>query len=291
MTKKIKVGIVGIVGRPNAGKSTFLNALIGENVSLVASSPQATRRSIKGIYQDEDSQIIFIDLPGYHKTESVISRALMKEFESWLRNVDMILHFIDPSRPSGEEQSSLQERLSFLSNKPVFTVYTKSDLRSIQVIPVWETIFRISSNDPVSFWPLLSSIKDRLTVWEPLYDEDYYTDQDIFIRASEIIRQQVIENLQEELPHAVAVDVTQFDIDEDGKAQSIFAYIVVESDSQKGIILGKQASRLVEVREKARLILNSVFDRHTRLFLRVKVVKNWRKNEQFINEVVFGNRK
>lgn len=85
--------------------------------------------------------------------------------------------------------------------------------------------------------------------------------------------------------------MTQFDVDEDGKTQSIFAYIVVESDSQKGIILGKQASRLVEVREKARLILNSVFDRHTRLFLRVKVVKNWRKNEQFINEVVFGNRK
>lgn len=149
----------------------------------------------------------------------------------------MVLHFIDPSRPSGEEQSSLQERLSFLSTKPVFTVYTKSDLRAIQTIPSGGTVFRISSNDPTTFTTLLSSIKDQLVIGDPLYDEDYYTDQDIFIRASEIIRQQVIENLQEELPHAVAVDVTQFDIDEDGKAQSIFAYIVVESDSQKGIIL------------------------------------------------------
>ncbi len=131
-------------------------------------------------------------------------------------------------------------------------------------------------------------ITQHLPEGDLLYGDDYYTDQDIYTRASEVIRECVIAELKEELPHAVAVDVTQFDRDPDGQAQSIFAYIVVESDSQKGIILGKGAERLVEVRELARAHLDQIFGVHTRLFLRVKVVKNWRKNETFIRQVVFG---
>lgn len=282
----MKVWTIALVGRPNAGKSTFLNTLLEEKVSLVASSPQATRRSIRGIYQDDEKQLVFVDLPWYHHGESAMSRALIKEFEKWLRKVDVILHFVDSSRSTGSEQQALEERLSYITQTPIITVYTKSDRKTLQ----WDKdkdIF-ITSSDRSSYRVLVDHIVKYLSDSDPLYADDYYTDQDIYTRASEVIRECVIEELKEELPHAVAVDVTQFDRDPDGKTQSIFAYIIVESDSQKGIILGKGAQRLVEVREKARAHLDVIFGTHTKLFLRVKVVKNWRKNESFIRQVVFG---
>jgi len=283
LTEK-KVWYVAIIGRPNAGKSTFINALIGEKIAITSSVPQTTRNKILAMYNDEDSQIIFFDTPGIHESTKTFNSEINNQALSSLRDAEIVLYFIDSSRPSGTEEKYIADILTKI-NTPVYRVYTKRDLPKVQEIPSWENIFEISSFDSSWFTPLVDAIKEKLPTWPILFSEDYYTKQDIHFRISEIIREKLFDNLKQELPHSVFVAVEEIEED-DTWMKRISAYIYTETDSQKYIVIWKWGVLITRVWKAARLELEEIFDQKVFLSLRAKVRKNWRKDEGFIKKML-----
>lgn len=282
--KEKKVWYVAIIGRPNAGKSTFINTLIWEKIAITSSVPQTTRNKILAIYNDEDSQIIFFDTPGIHESTKTFNSEINNQALSSLRDAEIILYFIDSSRPTWAEEEFIADILSKI-NTPVFKVFSKSDLHPAIEIPSWDTIFKISSFENSWFIPLIDTIKEKLPIGPILFPEDYYTKQDIFFRVSEIIREKLFENLKEELPHSIFVAVEEIE-DDDTWMKRISAYIYTETDSQKYIVIGKAGALITKVGKAARLELEEIFWQKVFLSLRAKVRKNWRKDEWFIRKML-----
>ena len=283
LTEK-KVGYVAIIGRPNAGKSTFINTLIGEKIAITSSVPQTTRNKILAMYNDEDAQIIFFDTPGIHESQKTFNAEINNQALSSLRDSEIVLYFIDSSRDTGKEEAYIEDILTKI-NTPVFRVYTKRDLPSRIDIPIGKDIFEISSEDKFGFSELIDAIKTGLPVWPILFPEDYYTKQDIYFRISEIIREKLFNELKEELPHSIFVAVEEIQDDEKGMKR-ISAYVYTETDSQKYIVIGKNGSLISKVWKAARLELEEIFDQKVFLSLRAKVRKNWRKDEWFIRKML-----
>ena len=283
LTQTKKVWYVAIIGRPNAGKSTFINALIWEKVSITTNVPQTTRRKVLGIYNDEDSQIIFFDTPGIHKSEKVFNEKI-NEVAIWsFKDSELILYFIDSSRNTWEEEEYIAEILEMV-NKPVLKVYTKLDLKWRITIPEWKDSVEISSVDKRGFNELLEKVKTFLAEGPLLFPEDYYTKQDIYFRISEIIREKTFLNTKEELPHSTYIWVEELE-DED-ELLKIVAYIYVESDSQKYIVVWKAGSLVWKIGKEARLELEGIFEKKVFLALRVIVKKNWRKDEGVVRNIL-----
>ncbi len=295
-----KVWYVAIVGRPNAGKSTFLNALIWEKVSAVSSRPQTTQRTIPGIYTDEEKgvQIIFLDTPGIHNDEGEqygsqksgeIHERINSEAFSSLRNADVILRLVDPTRSLGGEDARIDEIISF-SKAPVIRAETKQDLAKGYLGK--DIDFRIDSVNRVGFAELIEGISKYLPEGPYLYESDYYTDQPMDLRIQEVIREVLFSELGEEIPYASYVEVSQMEekgwIEAGGKwvpMLSIQAYINVESESQKVIVIGKWGKKIQEIGTRSRLVLESVLDKKVFLALRVKVHKNWRKDQKTLEKL------
>lgn len=231
-----KVGYVAIIGRPNAGKSTFINTLIGEKIAITSEVPQTTRNKILAIYNDDDSQVLFFDTPGIHESQKDFNTQINNQALSSLSEAEVILYFIDSSRPYGPEEKYIEELLQTVS-APVFFVYTKKDLKRQVEIRQGEGIFEISSKEKTGFTELLEAIKQKLPLGSMLYDADFYTKQDLHFRISEIIREKLFEELKEEIPHSIFVAVEE--IEEEGTMKKIAAYIYTETDSQKYIVIGK----------------------------------------------------
>ena len=278
-----KIWYVAIVGRPNTGKSTFVNTLIGEKISITTNIPQTTRNKILAIFNDSESQIIFFDTPGIHESAKDFNKEINSQAISSLKDAELILYFIDSSRTRGSEEEYIESILENTHNS-VFRVYTKIDLQPKTDIPKWENIFAISSVKEEWFDELMLAIKAKLPTWPILFPEDYYTKQDIHFRISEIIREKLFHELKEELPHSVFVAVEE--IEDTKKMKKISAYIYAETDSQKYIIIGKWGSLLTKIWKNARIELEEVFDEKVFLSLRVKVKKNWRKDEGFIKKML-----
>lgn len=228
-----KVGYVAIVGRPNVGKSTFLNTLLGEKVSITSSVPQTTRKKVLGIYNDTDSQIIFVDTPGIHKSEKILNKSINAQALGSLRDVDLVLYFVDSSRILGEEETYIKSELE-TSGKKLLLIGTKSDLERLNSL---EYDFLISSQESQGFEELLTEVKKHLPLGPMLFPKDMYTKQDVFFRISEIIREKVFQNTKEEIPHSIYVAVEEAD-DTSGMLR-ISAYIYTDSESQKYIMIGK----------------------------------------------------
>jgi len=286
LTEK-KVWYVAIIGRPNAGKSTFINTLIWEKIAITSSVPQTTRNKILAMYNDEDAQIIFFDTPGIHESTKAFNSEINNQALSSLRDAEIVLYFIDSSRPSGTEEEYIADILTKI-NTPVYKVYTKRDLHPTIDIPTGENIFEISSFDNSWFQPLLDTIKEKLPTWPILFPEDYYTKQDIYFRVSEIIREKLFENLKEELPHSVFVAVEEIEDDERGMKR-ISAYIYTETESQKYIVIWKGWTLITKVWKEARIELEEIFWQKVFLSVRAKVRKNWRKDEWFIRKMLKHN--
>ena len=284
-----RVWYVAIVGRPNAWKSTLLNALIWEKVSAISPRPQTTIRSVPGIFTDEgkELQIIFLDTPGIHETEreqfgsqkneDIHTRINGEAFAS-LREADVIVRLIDPTRPAGKEDERIDEVLSF-SKKPILRVETKQDLTQYAKTE-WTDIIRVNSLTKEGFETLLEKIKEVLPEGPYLYDADQYTVQTIEFRAQEIIREQLFQELLEEIPYACFVEIGSIENHE--TMISIQAYINTETDSQKTVVIGKWWAKIQEIGTKSRLILENIFGKKVFLGLRVKVMKNWRKDPNVI---------
>lgn len=283
LTEEKKVWYVAIIGRPNAGKSTFVNSLIWEKISITTNVPQTTRKRVLAIYNDKESQIIFFDTPWIHKSEKKFNEQINNVAISSFKDAEVILYFIDSSRQWWEEEKYIKQILEMV-NKPVIKVYTKVDLKSQINIPSWNDIIKISSITKEWFEELLKKVKSYLKTWAMFFPDDFYTKQDIYFRISEIIREKAFLYTKEELPHSVYIWVEEIEDNED--LMKIVAYIYTETDSQKYIVIWKAGSLIQKIWKEARFELEKVFNKKVFLALRVKVKKNWRKDDKLIKEIL-----
>lgn len=288
LSEEKKVWYVAIIGRPNAWKSTFINSLLWEKVSITSNIPQTTRKRVLAIHNDTDSQIIFFDTPWIHKSNKEFNESINKVAIKSLEESDLILYFIDSSRPGWEEEKYIKELISEIKT-PILKVYTKSDLHSKITFPERDDLIKISSINKNGFDLLVSKIKEILPNWPILFPTDIYTKQDMFFRVSEIVREKVFMNTKEELPHSIYVWVEEIS-EEKTKSWDqllrIIAYIYTDSESQKYIVVWKWWNLITKIWKEAREELEKIFDKKVFLALRAKVKKNWRKNENLVKSIL-----
>ena len=293
----LRTAVVAIIGRPSAGKSTFLNTACQEPVSIVSPIPQTTRNAIKGIVNTSFGQLIFIDTPGYHDSEKKLNLRLRNVTESQLEGIDCVLYVIDSTRSPGEEEAKTAALLASLQAKTVVAI-NKCDLPSSRPLPVRQfiseqlpsipanRIFEMSAEKDTGINEVLKALYDISPEGEPVYDEELYTDQDLTFRVCEIIRGEAINRLQDEIPHAVYVEVADVEHRNEGKKLWIRAFLCVERESQKGIVIGKGAAKIKEIRMAAVKKLSEIYIQKIDLDLQVKVDKNWRQRDYTLNRLI-----
>ena len=295
--KKMRSGVVCIIGRPSAGKSTFLNSVCGGTVSIVSALPQTTRSSVRGILTAEQGQIIFIDTPGYHISEKKINRRLKQIAENRLQEAEAVLYLIDAVRPFGEEELAIcallkdkQERLIVGINKTDSPAACPGQtrislLQALSGLPQ-ERIFDLSAQEKTGLEPVLDALFSLLPEGDLLYPEDFYTDQPVDFRIAEIIRGQAISRLYEEIPHALYVNIQDMEMKKSGKELFVRAFLCVERESQKAMVIGKGASVIKAIRVEAQKELRKIFPYRIQLDLQVRVDKNWRQKDRVLQSVL-----
>lgn len=293
--KTHKSGFVVIIARPNVGKSTLLNRVVGQKIAITTPVAQTTRKNIKGFYSDEDSQIIFIDTPGIHKPLNKLGECLSQQSKNVLDDSDLILFMVDANDEAGRGDNWIVENYLKDTKTPVLLVLNKVDLikdmakRELNLFSykkLFEGIsiesMKVSAKTGRNVDDLMNKIKDYLPEGQKLYSEDEVTDQSIREIAAEIIREKIIFSTKDEVPHSVAVIIENYE--EKDKIDRINAQIVVANDSQKGILIGKGGSMLKKIGTEARLELEKIVEKKVYLELFVKVVKNWQKDEKFLKQ-------
>ena len=289
-------GVVCIIGRPSAGKSTFLNSVCGETVSIVSALPQTTRSSVRGILTAEQGQIIFIDTPGYHISEKKINRRLKLIAENRLKEAEAVLYLVDAARPFGEEELAIcallkdtQERLIVGINKTDSAAARPGQTRIsvMQALPdlPQERIFDLSAQEKTGLDSVLAALFSLLPEGDLLYPEDFYTDQPVDFRIAEIIRGQAINRLYEEIPHALYVDIQDMEMKKNGKELFVRAFLCVERESQKAMVIGKGASVIKAIRIESQKELRTIFPYRVQLDLQVRVDKNWRQKDRVLESI------
>ena len=292
---EIKTGFVAIIARPNVGKSTLLNKLVGQKIAITTPVAQTTRKNIKGIYSDNDSQIIFIDTPGIHKPLNKLGEALSEQSKSVLDDVDLILFLVDAQDEAGRGDKWIVENYLKDTKTPILLVLNKVDLikdlakRELNTYS-YKSLFeksldtvKVSAKTGRNVDDLIEKIKNYLPLGQKLYDEDEVTDQNMREIASEIIREKIIFATKDEIPHSVAVVIENYK--EEENIDKISAQIIVSNESQKKILIGKGGSMLKKIGTNARLELEKIVDKKVFLELFVKVVKNWQKDDNFIKSL------
>ncbi len=290
-----KVGFVAIIARPNVGKSTLLNRLIGQKIAITTPVAQTTRKNIKGIYSDNDSQIIFIDTPGIHKPLNKLGEALSEQSKSVLSDVDLILFLVDAKDEAGRGDKWIVENYLKDVKTPVLLVLNKVDLikdlakRELNTYS-YKSLFekpldtvKVSAKTGRNIDDLIEKIKSYLPFGQKLYDEDEVTDQNMREIASEIIREKIIFATKDEIPHSVAVLIENYK--EEENKEKISAQIIVSNESQKKILIGKGGSMIKKIGTNARVELEKITEKKVFLELFVKVVKNWQKDDNFIKSL------
>lgn len=287
-----KSGFVAIVGRPNAGKSTLVNTLVGRKVAIVSPRPQTTRNRIQGILNRDDAQIVLIDTPGIHKPDSILSRQMMDEAEQALEGIDILSLIVDASAEFGAgDRFSIDWVRRFKG--PVFLLLNKVDLVSkpllLPLIDRYRKLFDFAEIFPVSAltgegcFDLVKAWLARLPEAPPYFPPDQFTDQPERFLAAELIREKAIHATREEVPHAVAVLVDSFE--ETEKLIKIRATIYVERDGQKGILIGKGGEMIKKIGTLARKEIESILGTRVFLDLFVKVQPNWRQNAALVRQL------
>lgn len=292
----MKVGVVSIVGRPNAGKSTLLNAIIKEKVSITSDKPQTTRNNIQGIYNDEEAQIVFIDTPGVHKPVNKLGKFLNNETYSAF-NTDIILFLVDSSKPFGKGDEFILDKIKEYDSK-VFLILSKIDKikkdELYNLIMSYKDKYNFDEIIPVSglknnnVEELLNVIKTYLNEGTPYYANDLYTDQSVKFMVSEIIREKIFRKTDKEIPYSTTVIIENYD--ENKSRVVINACIVVERDSVKKIIVGKSGSMIKEIGINAREDIEKLVGKRVDLELFVKTVNNWRDKDKLLAELGFDKK-
>ena len=293
----LKTALVTIVGRPSSGKSTFLNTVCGQPVSIVSEIPQTTRDAIRGIVNTSYGQLVFIDTPGYHDSDKKLNLKLRSVTENQLKDADAILYILDSTRLPGDEEQLTANLIKPHANRTVVAI-NKIDSRSAQInsaaefiakvlpeIPK-ERIIMISAKTDKNINEVLKALYDLAPVAPQMYPEEYYTDQEPGFRIGEVIRGEAINRLEQEIPHCLYVDITDMEMKNEGKLLWVRAFLCVERESQKGIVIGKSASMIKAIRIESLKKLRKIFDYKIDLDLQVKVDKNWRQKDTVLTRLI-----
>ena len=299
MAKKqeFRSGFVTLIGRPNVGKSTLMNRMIGQKIAITSNKPQTTRNRIQTVYTDERGQIIFLDTPGIHKAKNKLGEYMVSVAERTLREVDLILWLVEPTTFIGAGERHIAEQLKNVKT-PVFLVINKIDTVAkaeiLTFIDAYKDIADFAEIIPVSALKgentdeLLESMFRYLEAGPQYYDEDTITDQPERQIVAELIREKALHALNEEIPHGIAVSIDQMKKRKGKKMFDIDATIICERDSHKGIIIGKQGAMLKKIGTNARYEIERLLDAKVNLKLWVKVKKDWRDSDYMIKN--FGYR-
>lgn len=282
-----KSGFIAIIGRPNVGKSTFMNKVIGQKIAIMSDKPQTTRNKIQGVYTDDDAQVVFIDTPGIHKPKHRLGDFMVQMAENTLNEVDAILFMIDAKEGYGKGDQYILDRLQKV-NRPVFLIINKVDLiHPDDLFPIielykdkchFEEIIPISALQGNNVAHLLKILKQKLPEGPQYYPEDQVTDHPERFIISELIREKVLHLTKEEIPHSIAVVIENIENRENSKLL-IQASIVTERQTQKGILIGKQGSMLKNIGKEARRDIESLLGTKVYLELWIKVQKDWRNKQ------------
>lgn len=288
MSSMTRSGFVTFIGRPNVGKSTLMNRLIGQKIAITSNKPQTTRNRIRTVYTDDRGQIVFLDTPGVNKPKNKLGKYMREEAASGLKDVDVICYLVEPSTFIGDNE---EEIISILKNVsvPVILVVNKTDtVKKDELLPVIEAytgklsfadVVPVSARKGTNSDELINVIFSHLPEGPLYYDEDTVTDQPVKVIAAEMIREKALHALNEEIPHGIAVVIEKFRERNSGTPiTDIEATIYCERDSHKGIIIGKQGSMLKKIGTNARYELERELDTKVNLQLFVKVNKDWRDN-------------
>ncbi|MGM7721082.1 GTPase Era [Metabacillus sp. Hm71] len=291
-----KSGFVSIIGRPNVGKSTFINRVIGQKIAIMSDKPQTTRNKIQGVYTTNSSQTIFIDTPGIHKPKHKLGDFMMKVAHNTLKEVDLILFMINAEEGYGRGDEFIIERLK-QTNTPVFLIINKIDqIHPDEILPLIEQyknlypfreIVPISALQGNNVERLLKQIEEILPEGPQYYPEDQVTDHPERFIITELVREKVLHLTREEIPHSVAVVMDTLERRENNQAIFVGATIIVERDSQKGIIIGKKGSMLKEIGKRARADIEALLGSKVFLELWVKVQKDWRNKASQLRDYGF----
>ena len=302
LPENFRCGLVSIVGRPNVGKSTLLNAILKEKVSIVSRVPQTTRHQIRGIYNDERGQIIFIDTPGLYLGKDKLDQMLIKTAFSSTREVDAVIHLVDNSEPTGREERAVVQRLLRVS-APIILGLNKIDLKRSflpQYISLWETLKGVPVQEMKGFTLLPLSAKTRANLDKlldilfellprgpALYPLDVICDVPRKTAVGDIIREKFLHVMREEIPHSLAVIVESIQ-PKKNKAVYISALVFVERESHKEIVIGKNGEVLKKIGTLARLELEDLLEGKIYLDLHVKLQKKWRDDLSLLEEMGLG---
>jgi GTP-binding protein Era len=290
-TSPFRSGFVSILGRPNAGKSTLLNALLGQKVAIVADKPQTTRTSIQGVLTEPNAQVVFLDTPGIHKPDSPLNRRMMEAVRAALDERDLLLYLADARRRPGEQERHAVEMVRN-AETPTVLVLTKIDLfrdkrQLLPVIEQYRALLEFADYVPVSALKnqglddLRRVVIERLPEGPAYFPADHVTDQPERFLAGELIREKVLQATHEEVPHSVLVTVDAWE--EEGRLTRLYATIRVEREGQKGILIGARGAMLKKIGTLAREEMEALFGRRFYLDLHIRVQPGWREKPAFLD--------
>ncbi|HNP15835.1 MAG TPA: GTPase Era [Terrimesophilobacter sp.] len=297
MSNAFRAGFATFVGRPNVGKSTLMNALVGEKVAITSSKPQTTRRAIRGIVHRPDGQLILVDTPGMHRPRTLLGERLNDVVQSTLADVDVVCLCVPANEKLGPGDRFINEQLDQFPRAKKVAIVTKVDLASKSVVAEqllavsalreWATIIPVSALTGVQLDILARELIALIPESEPLYPGETITEEDTEARIAELIREAALDGVSDELPHSIAVTVDDLVERDDKDLLEIYANLWVERDSQKGIIIGHKGSRLAEVGARARASIEPLVGKQVFLSLRVKVAKDWQRDAKQLGRLGF----
>jgi GTP-binding protein Era len=302
-----KAAFVALAGRPSVGKSTLVNLLCGAKIAIVSAAPQTTRSAVRGILTRGEGQLVFVDTPGRHASERKFNKILMTVADRALDDSELALYVLDASRPPGPEEEAVAQRLATIQDRTVIAI-NKTDSPAADPKALLDFIEKTLPEIPPARRFLISCLKkegieelvaclfEMAGEGEGFYPDEYYTDQELSFRISEIIREKAINRLREELPHSIYVEVADLELrnspgtDSAGMDSSkqrlwVRAFIITERESQKGMIVGKGGEKIKAIGQAARKELNAILDWKVDLDLRVKTGKDWRHNDRMLKRI------
>ncbi len=293
-SQEYRAGFVSFVGRPNVGKSTLMNALVGEKVAITSSKPQTTRHAIRGIVHRDNGQLIIVDTPGVHRPRTLLGQRLNDLVQSILSDVDVIALCVPATDPVGPGDSFIAQEISSYPQARKIALITKTDdatkeqiatrLMEVDQLADWEALIPVSALTGEQLDVVVREILALMPESDPLYPPENTSEQSTEVRIAELIREATLEGVNEELPHSIAVTIDEMDQREDGLHQ-IYASLWVERDSQKGIMIGKGGGKLKDIGSRARAEIETLLGHKVYLSIQVKVSKEWQRDAKKITKL------
>jgi GTP-binding protein Era len=292
-----RAGFASFIGRPNVGKSTLTNALVGEKIAITSEKPQTTRRAIRGVVHAADGQLVIVDTPGIHRPRTLLGERLNSLVQSTLGDVDVIGFCVPATEKIGPGDRFINDQLDGFPRAKKVAIVTKIDaagksavaaqLLAVQALRDWEAIVPTSATSRIQLDTLTTELVKLLPVSPPLYPDEAVTDETIHERIAEYVREAALEGVQEELPHSLAVTIDDIVERDDSELVDVYANLFVERDSQKAIVIGKGGSRLRDIGARSRPEIERLLGRRVFLSIRVKVAKDWQRDPKLLGRMGF----